>query len=191
MEYAPDRQPWDQQPGEDDYWFAQFGVFLRMGPGRSLLGAYKRSETRNRKTEKDRKRPIDSAPPTWREACGKYEWSKRCAAYDKDIIEEERANELAERRRDRRSRINAAKKLRRKALDLMKKDKFAKLFFSDIAVAIKTSAAELRAEFGEEQAAKAAVETAAPSFNITLKLDLSQYPVPAVTVTAPSGKAEK
>jgi hypothetical protein len=33
---APPRAAWDQQPGENDLWFARFLRFVALGPGRSV-----------------------------------------------------------------------------------------------------------------------------------------------------------
>lgn len=87
MEPLP--QPWEQQPDESPAAFQAFVAFRDMGPGRTIMDAYR--------TAKGRPEARD-VPGTWKGWASRLRWSNRARAYDRHIEAERlKAVEQAER----------------------------------------------------------------------------------------------
>jgi hypothetical protein len=82
---------YEQQPGESAAHFAWFCAFLEMGPGRSLLGAYKIFYAKSQKVSKSL-----NISPQWREASNKWNWKGRAGVWDNFRCEQRRRKIEAE-----------------------------------------------------------------------------------------------
>jgi len=69
-------EPWEQQPGEPNRWYARFERFRLAGPSRSLLGAVKAER------EQVGKRSTRSVPQAWAKAAQLWRWRERAEAWD-------------------------------------------------------------------------------------------------------------
>jgi hypothetical protein len=69
-------EPWEQQPGESNRWYARFERFRLAGPSRSLLGAV------NSERQQDGKRSTRSVPQAWAKAAQQWRWRERAEAWD-------------------------------------------------------------------------------------------------------------
>lgn len=67
----PDRDPWEQQPGESDLWYARFGTYLETGRTRTLA-----------------KVAVDHALSAShvRQYAGPHQWTGRAAAWDAEQV---------------------------------------------------------------------------------------------------------
>jgi hypothetical protein len=72
----PQRDPWDQQSGEPNRWFARFERYRLAGPSRSLLGLFN-TERQQRGTKKAK-----SIPESWAENADKWRWRQRAELWD-------------------------------------------------------------------------------------------------------------
>ena len=69
-------QPWEEQPGEPNRWYARFERFRLAGPNRSLLGAV------NTARQEGGKRSTRSVPQAWAKAARQWRWRERAEAWD-------------------------------------------------------------------------------------------------------------
>lgn len=111
MDYAADRQPWDQQPGEPALWFGRFIVYLKL-KNRSINEAFRlgaRKNTRRKKSAKvsksqQRARGREAvASRRWLDMAREWKWEERAIIYDQNLrreqekrTEQARADALAE-----------------------------------------------------------------------------------------------
>ena len=76
-ETAPESpEPWEQQPGEPNRWYARLERFRLAGPSRSLLGAV------NTERQQGGKRSTRSVPQAWASAARQWRWRERAEAWD-------------------------------------------------------------------------------------------------------------
>jgi hypothetical protein len=140
---ATERQPWDQQPGEPDRWYARFADYLREGARRSVLGVY-RKERRARACLGAL--PLHSVPHRWRVAKECWHWDDRAAAWDRA----ERARSIAEYEADRQA--TRAERLRvLRAANAKLETAIANLdptaaSWAEVTAALKMTCEQLRAE---------------------------------------------
>jgi hypothetical protein len=69
-------EPWEQQPGESNRWYARFERFRLAGPSRSLLGAV------NSERQESGKRSTRSVSQAWAKAARQWRWRARAEAWD-------------------------------------------------------------------------------------------------------------
>ena len=69
---------WDRQPDEPTRWFRRLQAFCGMGPGRSVLAAYKQDAQR----KGAKKVATRHAPTAWHDAATAWNWRARADAYD-------------------------------------------------------------------------------------------------------------
>jgi hypothetical protein len=77
-------EPWDQLPAESDAAFARFAIYRGLGPGRSLMAAYRvyldmSPDTAPKSTKRQ-------APGSWHQECAQHEWVRRAQAWDVHTI---------------------------------------------------------------------------------------------------------
>ncbi len=87
-------EPWEQQPGEPNRWYARFERFRLAGPSRSLLGAVKAER------EQVGKRSTRSVPQAWAKAAQQWRWRERAEAWDAHERYQVRAAPCPASRRD-------------------------------------------------------------------------------------------
>jgi hypothetical protein len=76
-------QPWEQQPGEPDRWYARFREYLNLGAGRSV------SEVANANRERVGAKRRDSLAGAWSKMLKQWKWYERAKAYDLHNAEQE------------------------------------------------------------------------------------------------------
>ena len=69
-------EPWEQQPGEPNRWYARFERYRLAGPSRSLLAAV------NAARQERGVRPGRSVPQAWAKAAKQWRWRERAEAWD-------------------------------------------------------------------------------------------------------------
>jgi hypothetical protein len=106
-------QPWLKQPGETVAWHIRFMRYVRMGPRRSLLGAFNAE-----REERGKKKRINVSGAFYNHVI-QFDWKRRAAAYDKYIEAHDQA-EWEKRRRAYRKRETAyAEALLKKAEQML------------------------------------------------------------------------
>lgn len=108
---------WEQQPGEPNAWYDRFHEFLMMGRTRNVQAVY---VTEARRARARKGAPVAEVsnwsprtlPHSWGRQVAAWAWRERAAAWDayQRQIEDEEFD--AERRQDRRNRINVNRGLR-------------------------------------------------------------------------------
>lgn len=73
-----DNQPWLRQDREPALWYDRFTHYRRLGPQRTLLGAY-RAATKAQKGASGRAKTV---PGAWQKAFQEWSWKERAEAYD-------------------------------------------------------------------------------------------------------------
>jgi hypothetical protein len=77
---------WLQQEGEPNIWHQRFTSYRLMGHKRSLLGCLREEKARQAESEarssQERRDPPKSIPGAWREACKRWQWETKAAAWD-------------------------------------------------------------------------------------------------------------
>ncbi len=71
-------KPWDRLHHESTAAYARFLVYRNLGPGRSLLAAYR--AVAKKSTEKQQ------VPGTWTRDCSRFRWSERAHEWDVDVL---------------------------------------------------------------------------------------------------------
>ena len=79
-------EPWEQQPGESNRWYARFERFRLAGPSRSLLGAV------NTARQESGKRSTRSVSQAWAKAARQWRWRERAEAWDAHVRRQARAD---------------------------------------------------------------------------------------------------
>lgn len=74
--YLDDAEPWLRMPTESNQAFAAFQAYAALGPGRSILEAYRRAVDPNAKRASGR----------WKVWSGKWAWVARAEAFDRDMV---------------------------------------------------------------------------------------------------------
>ena len=69
-------QPWEQQPGEPNLWYARLERYRLAGPSRSLLGTLN-AERQQRGANKGK-----SVPQAWARNAKRWRWRERAEAWD-------------------------------------------------------------------------------------------------------------
>ena len=69
-------EPWEQQPGEPNRWYARFERYRLAGPSRSLLGAVN-AERQQRGACQSK-----SIPQAWAKNARQWRWRERAEAWD-------------------------------------------------------------------------------------------------------------
>jgi hypothetical protein len=69
-------EPWEQQPGEPNLWYARYERYRLAGPRRSLLALFN-SERREHGAKKAR-----SIPQSWAQKAKQWRWRERAEAWD-------------------------------------------------------------------------------------------------------------
>ncbi len=82
-------QPWERQPGESPRAYQAFRCYLNLGPGRTIVDAY-----RSREPAKGRQRSASRASQKFSRTSGRWsawatqhEWSERALAFDRNETE--------------------------------------------------------------------------------------------------------
>jgi hypothetical protein len=107
-------EPWEQQPGEPNRWYARFECYRLAGPSRSLLGAVNalrlpRGLTKSR-----------SIPQAWAKNAKEWRWRERAEAWDLRQRQEARAAHLQEVEEMNRRHLQEAKALQSTAIQRLK-----------------------------------------------------------------------
>ena len=75
--------PWEKIARESPEWFAKFHIYLILGPGRSVLKAYKEYlRHHNRRIPKQLHKSGASIPGAWAGKVKEFRWKERARAYD-------------------------------------------------------------------------------------------------------------
>jgi hypothetical protein len=74
---APDRAPWEPQPGESSIWYTRFAEYLRLGPTRTMQRVRNNLCAQTGKTDYKCGGHWSRAAQTWR-------WRERARAWDAD-----------------------------------------------------------------------------------------------------------
>jgi hypothetical protein len=74
---APDRAPWEPQPGESSIWYTRFAEYLRLGPTRTM------QRVRNNLCAEAGKTSYKCGGH-WSRAAQKWRWRERARAWDAD-----------------------------------------------------------------------------------------------------------
>jgi hypothetical protein len=138
-------EPWEQQPGEPNRWYARFECFRLVGPSRSLLGTLN-AERQQRGASKSR-----SIPQSWALNARRWRWRERAEAWDERQRQEARAAHAREVEEMNRRHLQEAKALQGKAVQRLKALDQEQLTPADV-VRFVTEAAKLeRTALGEPQ----------------------------------------
>jgi hypothetical protein len=69
-----ERKPWEQLPGESNFWYGRFKLFSGLGPTRSVKQAY---------AKKSQAKDTSNGPSRcWLEAANRWQWRTRADAWD-------------------------------------------------------------------------------------------------------------
>jgi hypothetical protein len=78
-------RPWHQRPGEPDAAYNRFLIYRNLGPGRSVLDAY-RSTLRGNGTGAGKGRKKQRIPGQWGEDCAAFHWVARATSWDRAML---------------------------------------------------------------------------------------------------------
>jgi hypothetical protein len=115
---------WERQPGESRMWYSRLEAYLRLGPARSLLGAYKADRAAREgllgldPPPARSGREIKAAPCSWRLAAARNGWRERAEAWDDHQAELDRAEWRERRRRIREVEWQTSETLLKRAQEL-------------------------------------------------------------------------
>jgi hypothetical protein len=106
--------PWEQQPGEPNRWYARFESFRLAGPSRSLLGGVNadrlaRGGSRSR-----------SVPQAWAKNAKRWRWRERAQAWDQAQRQEARLARARDIEEMNRRHLHEAQALQSKAFQRLK-----------------------------------------------------------------------
>ncbi len=109
-----DLEPWEQQPGEPNRWYARFECYRLAGPSRSLLGTVNALRL-PRGLGKSK-----SIPQAWAKNVKQWRWRERAEAWDLRQRQEARAAHLQEVEEMNRRHLQEAKALQSTAIQRLK-----------------------------------------------------------------------
>jgi hypothetical protein len=127
---APDRNPWEQQPGESDLQYSRFRVYLELGPECDRLRSS--LEVLNGTGEKLTYGALKGV-------VSQFRWMPRAAAWDRYQRHADRNRMIKRRRRAIDEQCRASQALRLKAIDALSQLDIADLKPADIARFIELS----------------------------------------------------
>jgi len=102
-QHEPSISVWGRQSEEPLKHFEWFHAFLMLGPGRSLLGAYNAFRAKSAEKSQQVVTPAISVSKAWHDACEKWRWRERAAAWDaeqRQKTQEEYERRWAERQKE-------------------------------------------------------------------------------------------
>lgn len=129
---APD--PWERQPGESAKAFEAFAEYRDMGVSRSI-----RKAAQN----------LNKATTTLAEWSTKYDWVKRCAAWDAEQDRIARLEMLAEMSSTRKKQRRQAQKMQEKGMELLGSINIGDAKLSEIVSLLKTGMEQERIAIGD------------------------------------------
>lgn len=90
--------PWDRQAGEPALWYNRFTVYRRMGPERTLLGAWRKAT----EAESGGIRRGAKLPGAWQRQYERWTWKARAEAFDrhKEAAAERKWNQRYDQQRE-------------------------------------------------------------------------------------------
>mgnify|MGYP002779596070 CR=1 FL=1 len=109
--------PWERLQGEPERFYNYFRRFLRLGPERNLLRAYRSHREEHGPVIRA---PINAPPQPWREAMRNWQWKERARLFDAFERELEDARWAARRREAQENAWNLSAALKSKAEAMLK-----------------------------------------------------------------------
>jgi hypothetical protein len=119
-------EPWEQQAGEPNRWFARFEFFRLAGPTRSLLGSVN-AERLSRAANKSR-----SIPQAWAKNAKSWRWRERAEAWDQAQRQEARLARARDIEEMNRRHLHETQALQSKAFQRLKAMDLERLSPADV-----------------------------------------------------------
>jgi hypothetical protein len=107
-------EPWEQQPGEANRWYARFERYRLAGPTRSLLGIL------NLERQQRGAKKAKSLPQAWAHNAKHWRWRERAEAWDDQERQQARAAHAAEVKEMNHRHMQEARALQSKAVQRLK-----------------------------------------------------------------------
>jgi hypothetical protein len=119
-------EPWEQQAGEPNRWFARFETFRLAGPSRTMLASvnadrFARGANRSR-----------SIPQAWAKNARRWQWSERAQAWDHAQRKEVRLARARDIEEMNRRHLHEAQALQSKAFQRLKSLELERLSPADV-----------------------------------------------------------
>ena len=138
-------EPWEQQPGEPNLWYARFERYRLDGPSRSLLG------TLNAERQQRAATKAKSLSQAWASNAKKWHWRSRAEAWDEQQRLQARAAHAAAVDEMNRRHIQEAKALQSMAIQRLKSLEPERLSSADVLRFCIESAKLERTALGEPE----------------------------------------
>jgi hypothetical protein len=157
--------PWEQQAGEPNRWFARLESYRLAGPSRSLLGAVN-AERLSRQLKK-----TGSVPQTWAKNAKRWQWRERAQAWDHAQRQEARLARARDIEEMNRRHLVEAQALQTKAFQRLKALELERLSAADVLRFCIESAKLERTIMGEPEVIEEQRLTGSDGGSITFTLE--------------------